>query len=165
MMDAADYLRSREDVDAARVGALGVSMGGAATLLAAAEDPGIKAVVADSAYADLFGMVRPGISAFISPRALFLAPMIVRCAETMLGMKSGSVRPDEAAARLGDRPLFVIHGDCDSLTDPHSAHRLYEAASGPKELWVVPECGHAYAPIIAPDEYKARVNGFFQRYL
>lgn len=165
MMDAANCLRSRDDVDATRIGALGVSMGGAATLLAAAEDPGIKAVVADSSYADLFGMVRPGISAFISPRALFLAPMIVRCAEAMLGMKSGEVRPDEAAARLGDRPLFVIHGDCDSLTDPHSAHRLYEAASGPRELWVVPECGHAYAPILAPDEYKQRVNGFFQRHL
>lgn len=165
VMDAADYLRSRDDVDSTRIGALGVSMGGASTLLAAAEDHGIKAVVADSSYADLFGMVRPGISAFISPRALFLAPLIVRCAETMLGMKSGEVRPDEAAARLGDRPLLVIHGDCDSLTDPHSAHRLYEAATGPKELWVVPECGHAYAPILAPDEYKRRVNDFFQRYL
>jgi fermentation-respiration switch protein FrsA (DUF1100 family) len=134
-------------------------------LLAAAEDPGIKAVVADSSYADLFGMVRPGISAFISPYALFLAPLIVRCAETMLGMKSGEVRPDEAAARLGDRPLFIIHGDSDRLTDPHSAHRLYEAASGHKELWVVPECSHAYGPILAPDEYKQRVNGFFQRHL
>lgn len=165
MMDAANYLRTRDDVDPARIGALGVSMGAAATLLAAAEDPGIKAVVADSSYADLFGMVRPGISAFISPRALFLAPLIVRYAETMLGMKSGEVRPDEAAARLGDRPLFIIHGDCDTLTDPNSATRLYDAASGPKELWVVNECGHAYAPVLAPDEYKQRVNGFFQRYL
>ncbi len=165
VMDAANYLRTREDVDPARIGALGVSMGGAATLLAAAEDPGIRAVVADSSYADLFGMVRPGISAFISPRALFLAPLIVRSAETMLGMKSGEVRPDEAAARLGDRALFVIHGDCDSLTDPHSAQRLYEAATGPKELWVVPGCGHAYAPVLAPDEYQQRVNSFFQRYL
>ncbi len=165
MMDAANYLRSRDDVDPARIGALGVSMGGATTLLAAAEDPGIKAVVADSSYADLFGMVRPGISAFIGRRALFLAPLIVRYAETMLGMKSGEVRPDEAAARLGDRPLLVIHGDCDTLTDPNSAYRLYDAAPGPKELWVVQECGHASAPIIAPREYKQRVNGFFQRYL
>ncbi|HET6312797.1 MAG TPA: CocE/NonD family hydrolase [Chloroflexia bacterium] len=165
MMDAANYLRTRDDVDPGRIGALGVSMGAAATLLAAAEDPGIKAVVADSSYADLFGMVRPGISAFISPRALFLAPLIVRYAETMLGMKSGEVRHDEAAARLGDRPLFIIHGDCDTLTDPNSATRLYDAASGPKQLWVVNECGHAYAPVLAPDEYKQRVNGFFQRYL
>jgi dipeptidyl aminopeptidase/acylaminoacyl peptidase len=165
MMDAANYLRTRSDVDPGRIGALGVSMGGATTLLAAAEDPGIKAIVADSAYADLFGMVQPGIRSFISPHALFLAPLIVRCAETMLGMKSREIRPDEAASQLGDRPLFIIHGDCDPLTDPNSAHRLYEAASGPKELWVVPECTHAYAPIIAPGEYKQRVNSFFQRYL
>lgn len=165
VMDAANYLRTRADVDPNRIGALGVSMGGASVLLAAAEDTGIKAVVADSSYADLFGMVRPGISAFISPRALWIAPLIVRYAETMLGMKSGEVRPDEAASQLGERPLFIIHGDCDSLTDPNSAQRLYEAASGPKQLWVVPECGHAYAPMLAPDEYKARVNSFFQRYL
>lgn len=165
MLDAAAYLRTRPDVDLTRMGALGISMGAATALLAAAEDPGIKAIVSDSSYADLFGMVRPGVSAFVGPRAIFLAPFIVRIAETMLGMKAGSVRPDHAAASLGDRPLLIIHGDCDSLTDPNSAQRLYDAASGPKELWVVPECGHAYAPVAAPDEYKRRVNEFFQKYL
>lgn len=165
MLDAAAYLRTRSDVDPNRTGALGISMGAATALLAAAEDPGIKAIVSDSSYADLFGMVRPGISAFVSRRALFLAPFIVRIAETMLGMKSGDIRPDHAAASLGDRPLLIIHGDCDPLTDPNSAQRLYDSASGPKEMWVVPECGHAYAPVAAPDEYKRRVNEFFRQYL
>ncbi len=165
MLDAAQYLRTRPDVDAERIGALGISMGAATALLAAAEDPGIKAIVSDSSYADLQGMVQPGVRAFVGSRALFLAPLIVRYAETMLGMKSNEIRPAEAAAALGDRPLLIIHGDCDTLTDPNSAQRLYNAASGPKEMWVVPECGHAYAPVVAPEEYKQRVNKFFQRYL
>lgn len=165
MMDAANYLRTRQDIAPDRIGALGISMGAATALLAAEQDTSIKAIVADSSYADLFGMVRPGIAAFVGRRALFLAPFIVRIAETMVGMKADSVRPDEAAASLGDRPLFIIHGDSDSLTDPNSAQRLYDAASGPKELWVVPECGHANAPVVAPDEYKRRVNEFFQKYL
>lgn len=164
-LDAANYLRTRPDVDPERLGVLGVSMGAATALLAAEADPGIKAIVSDSSYADLFGMVKPGIGAFVGPRAVMVAPLIVRYAELMVGMRSAAVRPDLAAETLGDRALFVIHGDSDPLTDPNSAQRLYEAASGPKELWIVPDCGHAYAPVVAPDEYKRRVNEFFQKYL
>src|SRR5436190_9401153 len=45
VMGAARYLRTRPDVDPERIGALGVSMGAATAIMAAAEDPTIKAVV------------------------------------------------------------------------------------------------------------------------
>jgi fermentation-respiration switch protein FrsA (DUF1100 family) len=83
----------------------------------------------------------------------------------MLGLKSKDIRPDLAAAQLGERPVLVIHGADDGLTNPRSANAIYQAASGPKELWVVPECGHGCAPVVEPEEYKRRVNNFFQRTL
>jgi dipeptidyl aminopeptidase/acylaminoacyl peptidase len=165
LMDAVHFVRSRADVDPERVGVLGVSMGGAAALLAAAEDPAIKSIVVDSAYADLSEMIKPGLRAFVGSPSLLFAPLIVFYAEAMLGLKSKDIRPDLAAAQLGDRPVLVIHGADDGLTDPRSADAIYEAASGPKELWVLPECGHACAPLVEPEEYKRRVNGFFQRTL
>lgn len=165
LMDAVRYVRTRPDVHPERIGALGISMGGATALLAAAEDPHIKAIVTDSAFADIADMIEPGMRAFLGPHVLPFASLIVRIAEMMLGVKSKEIRPDLAASRMGNRPLLVIHGADDMLTDPESANRLYEAAPGPKELWVVPYCDHACAPLVAPDEYKRRVNGFFARWL
>lgn len=160
-LDALAYIITRPDVDAERIGALGVSMGAATALMAAELDPQIKAVVADSSFADLNDMVQPGVRAFVGSPATFFAPLIMRWAEQMVGMKTGDVHPETSAAQLGNRPLFVIHGADDKLTDPRSAPRIYQAASGPKELWVVLDCGHARAPEVAHDEYKRRVNRFF----
>jgi dipeptidyl aminopeptidase/acylaminoacyl peptidase len=162
MMDAARYVRTRPDVDANRIGALGVSMGAATALLAAEEDPTIKAIVADSSYATLTDMVKPGLRTFVGSHASILAPLIVFYAETMLGMKSTEVQPARSAANLGNRPLFVIHGADDPLTDPKSAEKIYAAASGPKELWVIPNCGHSLGPVVSPLEYKARIDAFLK---
>ncbi|MEO8288338.1 MAG: alpha/beta hydrolase [Chloroflexota bacterium] len=160
LMDAVRYVRSRPDVDPERIGVLGISMGAATALLAAEEDQSIKVIVADSSYANLTDMIQPGLRAFVGAPAAMLAPLIVRYAETMLGMRSSDVRPEEAAAKLGNRPLFIIHGADDSLTNPESAQRIYDAASGPKELWVVPECGHSLGPVVSPEEYRRRIADF-----
>jgi hypothetical protein len=47
---AVEYLKSRDDVGMGRVGVLGISMGGAVAILAAAQEPAIKAVIADSPF-------------------------------------------------------------------------------------------------------------------
>jgi uncharacterized protein len=165
VMDAVLYARTRPDVDPDRIGALGVSMGAATALMAAEEDPHIKSIVADSAYANLTDMVQPGLRTFVGAPAAYFAPLIVRFAETMSGMKSSEVRPVKSAARMGNRPLFVIHGTNDDLTDPASAGKIFAAAQGPKELWMVPDCGHGQGPVVSPEEYKHRINDFFQRTL
>jgi uncharacterized protein len=165
LMDAVRYVRSRDDVDGDRVGVLGVSMGGATAIMAAEDDPHIKAIVADSAFADIADMIRPGLAAFVGPRAAWLAKLIVFYAETMMGVKADELRPMRSAAKMGPRPILIIHGDQDQLTAPSSAHKLYEAAQGPKELWMVPETSHGAAPSVAPEEYTERIVGFFRRYL
>jgi fermentation-respiration switch protein FrsA (DUF1100 family) len=161
LMGAVRFLRARPDVDPDRIGVLGVSMGAATALLAAAEDPFIKAIVSDSGYANVVEMVAPGLKAFLGLPPFPFAPLIVHWAETILGVKARDIVPERAAAALGDRPLLVIHGVDDALVAPDSAHRLYAAASGPKELWLVENCLHARAPEICALDYEQRVNGFF----
>jgi hypothetical protein len=110
-------------------------------------------------------MVQPGLRTFIGTPAILFAPLIVRFAEIMLGMKSSQVQPAVSASRLGSRALFVIHGADDPLTNPESAAEIFGAASGPRELWMVPGCGHALGPAVSPELYKARITGFLTRYL
>lgn len=53
------------------------------------------------------------------------------------------VPPDQAAARIRGIPLLVVHGDQDPYFPVDHAHRIFEAAHDPKELWLVPGFGHA----------------------
>jgi fermentation-respiration switch protein FrsA (DUF1100 family) len=53
--------------------------------------------------------------------------------------------PAEAAARVSPIPLLVVHGDQDLYFPVEHAHKLYDAARDPKELWIVPGFGHAEA--------------------
>lgn len=165
LMDAIAYVRGRRDVAADQIGVFGVSMGAATALLAAEDDPAIKAVVADSSYASVVDMIQPGLRTFVGAPATIFAPMIVWFAENMMGVKAKEITPETSARKLRKIPVFVIHGADDALTDPQSATRIYDALQVPKELWIVPDCGHARAPEVAPEEYRRRVNGFFRKAL
>ena len=51
--------------------------------------------------------------------------------------------PDDAAALIAPIPLLVVHGDKDHFFPVEHAHRIYDSANDPKELWIVPGFGHA----------------------
>lgn len=57
------------------------------------------------------------------------------------------VPPSEAAALIAPTPFLVVHGDQDLYFPVEHAYQLYEAASEPRELWIVPGFGHAESGI------------------
>ncbi len=57
--------------------------------------------------------------------------------------------PAEAAARIAPTPLLIVHGDRDEYFPSDHAEQLFEAASQPKELWIVPGLGHAESAVSA----------------
>ena len=98
---------SRPDVDSERIGALGFSMGGATTLLAAARDPRIKAVVADSAWKTAKSWLRPSVRAsFLHPRDRFSA-LALTFAELRAGVDLDDLRPVDAMRDLSRRPVLL----------------------------------------------------------
>ncbi len=161
---AVSYLCGRPDVDPSRIAVQGVSLGAAAGILAAANDPRIAAVVAESAFADLAGAIRRSFEYFIGLPAFPFAPVTVAIVELRLGARAVHVRPVEAIRRL-HRPAFIIDDLADDLVPPRSGERLYEAAPGPKELWRVPHAPHTGGLDTCPDEYQRRVLDFYARYL
>ncbi len=62
-------------------------------------------------------------------------------------------------------PLFFIHGAVDRYTPTEMVNRLFEAASGPKDLWIVPDASHAISYFLDPRLYTARVRDFYRKYL
>ena len=148
------------------VGVLGISMGAAAAIIAAAQMEEIAAVVADSAYAHLEGVMRKKIPDFTPVR--WVAPVgwiSVLIGEAMAGGRLRRVRPVEYVGRISPRPLLFVCGERDSYIPAEQPGELFEAAGEPKEMWIAPGSDHAVARLDHPKEYMRRVMEFFNRYL
>jgi len=81
--------------------------------------------------------------------------------------KTGGFSPDEVspekAVAARPFPALLICGTRDHRIPCRHAERIYKAANGPKELWIVNGAGHAAALGHSPAEYEARVIGFFAK--
>ncbi len=51
-------------------------------------------------------------------------------------------RPEDVVARLAPRPLLLVHGAENDLHSPEESRELYRRAGEPKELVLLPGCGH-----------------------
>ena len=149
-----------------KVGVLGISMGAAAAIIAAAQTDGIAAVVADSAYAHLEGVMRKKIPDFApGPWAVPFGWAGIRIGEAMAGGRLREVKPVDYVGRISPRPLLLIHGEDDSYVPQEQPRELFEAAGEPKEMWTAPESDHAVARLDYPDEYRKRVQAFFDAHM
>ena len=165
LLSVVDYLAARPDVDPERIGAFGGSLGASTSILAAARDQRIKAVVADGPFADVASVVDTGFTAYIGLPAFPFSPVTVRIAEWRTGQRVADVRPVAVVGRISPRALLLIHGREDVALPPVNSERLYAAAGEPKELWLVPGTGHSGARGVDRTEYERRVIAFFRRYL
>ena len=164
LRSAVDYLVSRSDVDDEKIGALGFSLGGATTLLAAAADPRIKVVAADSAWANVYHWLRPSIAKLLHPKDPF-SPLSLKLIEWRAAIDLDELRPVEDVGRLSPRPLMLIHGTADAVVPLRDSEHLLAAAGAPAELWRVD--GASHGDTVAPGGATAseRVAAFFQRSL
>lgn len=156
-----DYLVTRSDVEVKKIGALGVSLGGSVSILAAAQDQRIGAVVDDSGFSDAANVVSTSFQTFLHIPAFPFAPVTIRFAQWRMGANMNDVRPVELIGKISPRPLLIIHGLDDTGVPPDNSERNYAAAGEPKAIWWVPGAEHVRAFEVEPDEYKQRVIQFF----
>jgi fermentation-respiration switch protein FrsA (DUF1100 family) len=76
------------------------------------------------------------------------------------GFSAGDVSPVRAVAAR-PFPILLVCDTTDRTIPCRHAERIYRAAIGPKELWIVEGAEHASALGRAPDEYENRVVRFF----
>jgi fermentation-respiration switch protein FrsA (DUF1100 family) len=156
---AVDWLLARGFRPGA-IGVLGESMGGAASILAAAEEPAIGALVTDSTFADFNRVLRiefprrSGLPDFFLPGVYLIGPLII-------GEDLSTARPVERIGSIAPRPLLLIHGTADSFI-PIEHHQLLAQSAPGAETWVVDGATHVEAYVKDPRGYLDRVARFFQ---
>ena len=160
------HLQQRPDADGENVGVLGLSMGGATAIFAAADLTEIKAVVSESAFSSVDSAVASSFEHFIDLPAFPFAPVTVFIIEQRLGISSDEVVPEDYVASISPRAVFIIHGQDDVTIVPEDGIALHAAAGEPKEsMWLIDGAAHSEGVDVAPDEYARRVLDFFERHL
>jgi fermentation-respiration switch protein FrsA (DUF1100 family) len=106
---ALGYLRARPEIDRDCTAVAGYSLGSFLAVMAAADDPAVRAVVL-AAGGDL-------------PAGTPLSAVARAVAD-----------PIRAVRKLRGRPLLMVHGTGDRTMRPEQAQRLFDAAGEPKEL-------------------------------
>ena len=146
--------------------ALGVSMGAAIALQSAAVEPRIEAVVAEDPFADLreVSYDYAGLRTWPFLGKTLFRPAAIFALRSM--SKAGGFDPDEVSPvkAVTERPFAVllICGTRDDTIPCRHAERIYTAASGRKELWVVSGALHASALGQDSPGYEKRVISFFE---
>lgn len=144
---AFDWLTARPDVDAARIGTYGVSLGGGFALRVAAERP-VACVCTLAGFSNWSGVAGdhvPVLGSLLIGRGL---------------------EPEEAATRLGTRPYLIVHGSRDSIVLPRHGEGLEKAAKSagtPVTRAVIDGAGHN--DIIEYADTREAIGKFFSREL
>ena len=160
VLGAVDWLRSRPEIDADRIGGLGVSLGAHTLLHAARETEAIRALV-------LEGM-GPNSLEDHGGRPTTLRRWI-NYPINWLGYKIGdfisNTKPESNTSVLKrlNRPVLMI--STGRKGEQYFMRLLFAAASEPKELWEIPAAHHAGGFFKDPAEYAERMIKFFEAHL
>lgn len=154
VLGAVDYLLA-EGHAPGHIGVIGASLGACAALMAAAEEPAIAAVVADSPRRDLSGEAR-------CP-AEVLMPLARWLGRVFSGIDLGRRPWLGDLAVLRNRAVMVVHGRGDRQVPPTVSQAVAEACAA--KLWLTASASHAGTLHEALPLYITRVVDFFCQHL
>lgn len=174
-------LAARSDIDDAKIGAWGMSMGGGTVLRSLVEGVPWEAVEVSEAWTDLYSALAPqnlaksgAIFQFLSSvPANRLDPSVAAIRDDALASRNLSALRAWADARSSRKllsnvrtPLFFFQGRRDFAFDVTQAKAGYALVKGPKRLYIG-DFGHAPSTFPGPDFSHLATLGlqWFQRYL
>jgi dipeptidyl aminopeptidase/acylaminoacyl peptidase len=143
------------------IGIIGWSMGAASSIMAMGQTTDIRAGVSDSSYGDLTRVAGQRLGML-----LFFYPGMVAADRLLYNIDIDQVKPEAALKKLGNRHLFLIHGDADVTVPVSEVFHLKEAGgSNIADTWILPGVGHAGAYNANEAEYLRRVTNFIDKEL
>jgi uncharacterized protein len=162
---ATEFLASRPEIDPARIGVVGFSMGGEQAIGAAASDPNVRAVVAEGATArraadkewlsDAYGW-----RGWVQERLEYLQDGVT----DFLTEASPPLTLRAAVADAPDTRFLLITAGTVS-DEGRAASYIRSAASDRVTVWTVDGADHTGGYESRPDEWRARVVAFLDENL
>lgn len=153
----------------------GVSMGAAAALMAAAEDPQVSAVISDSTFLSFDRVIKHHyvlIRSMIRRRWWWFPPLpsfpltdeVIAWSARRAHFDPADFDLEDAVKRIGPRPILFVAVSGDVRMPPRIAKTLYaDAQSSQKMLSVVPGTRHGEGFREGNAEYEKAVSEFLTR--
>lgn len=145
-----------------KIGVIGSSLGGAATLLGAPRE--INALVLEAVYPTIEEAIEDRARMRLGPLSFILSAILLLQIKPRLGITSDQLRPIEKIGEFSC-PILVASGDMDLHTTLAETERLFARAPEPKELVIFK--GAAHIDLLEHDRelYESKVLAFFGKYL
>lgn len=157
---AFDWLKARQHQ--ARIGVIGISLGGAAALVGRDGPVPADALVLVAVFPDIRAAIYNRMAAVLTPLGGALAePLLSFQSVPRYGVWPGRIAPI-TAIRDFRAPVFVIGGAEDRYTPPAETRALLAAAPNRRGLWLVPGLSHGAVSNYHDAEWARRVGTFLR---
>ena len=171
-----DWLIEEQGAEPDNIGIFGNSMGAGTVAIAFSFDDRMSSVWLDSGYADMEDIVVEELEFQGYPT--FLGPAGIFAGKIDAGQNLIEHYPLDAASEIGDRHMYVVHGNQDKRVRPHHGSQMCDLAmeegiEGNVECWFedsvirydvgdgMQSDEHVTLMLTDTDEYETRLVGFF----
>jgi fermentation-respiration switch protein FrsA (DUF1100 family) len=139
---------------------LGFSMGGSASLLAAAEEPAVLGVITDSAFSQLSPYLRDNLPVWSKLPRFPFTPLILTILPRLIGINPRHVDALAAVDHIYPRPILFIHSRDDDAIPWSNSEGMWSRHPDAFELWVTQKAGHVGSYHMQPEPYTQRILAF-----
>jgi len=146
-----------------KIGVLGVSLGAAAVIGAAADNPEIGVLVLDNGFAEIYPLIQDRWRVASGLPDFFL-PTTLQFDHWLTGYDQAASRPFKDIERISSKPILIIHSKLDPSTPVDHAYKLRAAAPNSK-YWETATPKHSRNYNSDPQEYVDRVAKFLNQNL
>jgi fermentation-respiration switch protein FrsA (DUF1100 family) len=160
LLGAIDWMRAQHP---GKVALHGFSMGGVTALLAAAQDPDIAGVVADSPFDQLTDYLQNNLPVWSHLPNFPFTPLILGILPPLTGIDTDKVDGLAAVDEIYPRPILFIHASADPSVPYSNSQAMWQKHSDKFQLWKAPGVGHAKSHASAAKEYEDKVIQFLSQ--
>ncbi len=162
VLHAVKWIGQQEGVNPQKIGLHGLSLGAACVLMAAAENPQIRGVLAESPFVSMTIMLGHVASKMTRLPPLLIGGLVRTMLDLALGTRLRMVEPHTAVKQIAPRPIYIIDAEHEQLFPPDTSRTVYDAAQQPKRFWKVHGARHANCWHVRPEEFEQRALAFWE---
>ncbi|UQZ85898.1 Alpha/beta hydrolase family protein [Paenibacillus konkukensis] len=160
LLGAIDWMNAQHP---GKIALHGFSMGATTALTAAADEPSVAGVVADSPFNQLTAYLKENLPVWSHLPNIPFTPLILGILPPLTGIDPDQVDGLGAVDRIYPRPILFIHSVDDHSVPYRNSESLWSKHKDRFELWQVTGADHVKTHAVYPQEYEAKVIGFYDK--
>ncbi|MBM7661398.1 dipeptidyl aminopeptidase/acylaminoacyl peptidase [Bacillus mesophilus] len=162
LLSAIHYVKHEKDIH--EIGLLGWSMGASTSIIVGSESDDIKAVIADSPFADLETYTKQSFTYWTGLPSQVGEYMVNIAENVFIDLNLSGIKPYVAARLYENKGLMLIHSTKDGAISYKQSELIFSNAPN-AEIWITKKGGHIRNYKHQKEKYEERVIEFLNKYL